>query len=93
LDKLVLDYAEAMTLTPQEVPDELFARLHAELGEAGMVELTYLIAWENFRARANHAFGVEAAGFSEGAACALAHRATGHRAGVSGGDGTGASAH
>lgn len=71
---MVLDYAEAMTLTPQEVPDDLFARLHRQLGDAGMVELTYLIAWENFRARAAHAFGIEAAGFSEGAVCAVPHR-------------------
>ncbi len=40
-----------------------------------MVELTSAIAWENYRARFDHAFGIEAEGFSEGAVCALpAHR-------------------
>ncbi len=35
----------------------------------GMVELTSAIAWENFRARFNRGFGIEAEGFTEGAAC------------------------
>jgi hypothetical protein len=42
------------------------------------VELTATIAWENYRARFDHAFGIEGEGFSEGAFCALpvgaAHR-------------------
>jgi hypothetical protein len=36
-----------------------------------MVELTSAIAWENYRARFDHAFGIEAEGFSQGAVCAL----------------------
>ena len=36
-----------------------------------MVELTSAIAWENYRARFDHAFGVEAEGFSGGAVCAV----------------------
>jgi hypothetical protein len=32
-----------------------------------MVELPSAIAWENYRARFDHAFGIEAEGFSEGA--------------------------
>jgi hypothetical protein len=39
-----------------------------------MVELTAAIAQENFRARFNRPFGVEAAGFSEGAFCPLPER-------------------
>jgi hypothetical protein len=38
-----------------------------------MVELASVIAWENFRARFNRGFGIEAEGFTEGAAC-LVHR-------------------
>jgi len=71
LDKLVLRYAERMTRTPVEVPDPLFNELRNHLGEAAMVELTGAIAWENFRARFDHAFGIEAQGFSEGAYCPL----------------------
>jgi hypothetical protein len=67
----VLDYAEAMTLTPVEVPDELFAALRQHFNEAQLVELTAAIAWENHRGRFNHAFGIEAQGFSKGAYCPL----------------------
>jgi hypothetical protein len=34
-----------------------------------MVELTSAIAWENYRARFDHAFGIEAEDFSAGAVC------------------------
>ena len=67
----MLEYADAMTRTPVEVPDRLFAALRERLNEAQLVELTTTIAWENYRARSNHAFGIEAEGFSEGAFCAL----------------------
>ncbi len=60
-----------MTQTPVEVSDELFAALRANFDEAQMVELTAAIAWENYRARFNHAFGIEAQGFSEGAYCPM----------------------
>jgi 4-carboxymuconolactone decarboxylase len=71
LERLVLRYAEAMTRTPVEVPDELFDGVRHHLGERQLVELTSAIAWENYRARFDHAFGIEAAGFSEGASCRL----------------------
>lgn len=71
LEKLVLRYAAAMTQTPVEVPDELFDELRHHLNERQMVELTSAIAWENYRGRFNHAFGIEAEGFSEGAFCPL----------------------
>ncbi|PYV31697.1 MAG: hypothetical protein DMG22_15860 [Acidobacteria bacterium] len=67
----MLDYAVAMTRTPVEVPEELFTRLRREFAEAQLVELTAAIAWENYRARFDHALGVEAQGFSEGASCPL----------------------
>jgi hypothetical protein len=67
----VLEYTDAMTHTPVDVPDALFQRLRENFSEAQMVELTATIAWENYRARFNHAFGIEAEGFSEGAYCAL----------------------
>jgi 4-carboxymuconolactone decarboxylase len=76
LDKLVLDYATAMTRTPAAVGDDLFARLRAELDDAQIVELTSAIAAENFRARFNHGVGIEPQGFSEGAACVVPALAT-----------------
>ena len=71
LEKLVLRYASAMTVTPVEVPDELFGALAAQLDPPQLVELTSAIAWENYRARFDHAFGIEAEGFSAGAFCPL----------------------
>jgi alkylhydroperoxidase family enzyme len=75
LERLAMDYAIAMTQTPVEVSDELFSKLQAQLDPAQLVELTYAVGWENFRARTNHAIGIGAAGFSEGAACAVPYRA------------------
>jgi alkylhydroperoxidase family enzyme len=71
MEKLVLEYADAMTSTPVEVSDALFAQLAERFSEAALVELTSAIAWENYRARFNHAFGIEGENFSEGAVCAL----------------------
>src|SRR5262249_7089840 len=69
LEKRVLRYALALTRTPAEVPDELFDSLREHLDPPQLVELTTAIAWENFRARFNRGFGIEAEGFSEGAVC------------------------
>jgi alkylhydroperoxidase family enzyme len=63
LEKLVLRYAVAMTVTPVVVPDELFDPLRRHFNERQLVELTSAIAWENYRARFNHAFGIESEGF------------------------------
>ncbi len=71
LEKLVLRYTVAMTQTPVEVPDEMFASLRQHFDARQMVELTSAIAWSNYRARFSHALVVEATGFSEGAACPL----------------------
>lgn len=71
MDKLVLEYADAMTQSPVEVPETLFTKLRETFAEAQLVELTATLAWENYRARFDHAFGVEAEGFSEGSYCAV----------------------
>lgn len=71
LDKKVLDYAVAMTACPVVVPPELFAELKSALGDAGIVELTSTIAWENYRARFNHACGFEEEGYDGGVVCLL----------------------
>jgi len=60
-----------MTHTPAEIPETLLSELQAKFDEPQLVELTANIAWENYRARFNHAFGLEAEGFSEGAFCAM----------------------
>jgi AhpD family alkylhydroperoxidase len=94
LEKLVLDYASAISSTPAHVSDELFAALREHFDERQLVELTNVIALENLRARFNSAFDMTPAGFSEGMVCvpmerpatsvvetadgSLANRGTGH---------------
>ncbi len=70
-DRLVLQYTVGMTGTPVEVGDELFERLERRFTPRQLVELTSCIAWENYRARFDHAFGIEAEGFSDGSFCPL----------------------
>jgi len=74
-ERLVLEYADGMTQTPVEVSDALFAKLREKFTEAQMVELTAALAWENYRARFDHALGIEAEGFMEKSCCALPARA------------------
>jgi AhpD family alkylhydroperoxidase len=71
LEKLVLDYASGISATPVHVSDELFASLREHFDEGQLVELTSVIALENFRGRFNLALGIGAAGFSEGMVCAV----------------------
>ena len=72
LEKRVLRYATALTQTPADVPEQLFNSLREHFNPRQMVELTVAIAWENFRARFNRGFGIDAEGFSEGATCPVA---------------------
>jgi len=69
VEKRVLRYATALTQTPANVTEELFNSLRDHFNSKQLVELTAVIAWENFRARFNRGFGIEAEGFMEGAAC------------------------
>ncbi len=71
VEKAVLGLADAMTSTPSDVPDALFAKLRAELSDKQLVELGSAIAWENYRARFNRLFDVGTEDFSEGAFCPL----------------------
>jgi len=71
-----MDYAAGMSRTPAEVPDALFAELREHLDEGQLVELTHHIALENMRGRFNMAFGIGAAGFSEGMVCAVPEKRT-----------------
>lgn len=71
LERLVIEYADAMTDQPMWTTDEQVAALDKRLGHAGMVELTYMIAVENHRSRINHAVGLTAQGFTSGEACKI----------------------
>lgn len=69
LEKLAIRYAVEMTTTPVNIPDDLLDELRRNLGDTALMELTAAIAWENYRARFNHALGVESEGFSQGMFC------------------------
>jgi AhpD family alkylhydroperoxidase len=69
LERDVMEYAEAMSVTPTRVTDHLFARLLDRLGAPAMVELTAWVGFANFSTRCNTALGIESQGFST--ACAL----------------------
>jgi alkylhydroperoxidase family enzyme len=70
-EKLVLRLAVALTRTPADVSDELYAALQKEFSEPDLVELSAVIAWENARARFNRTFAIAAEGFSKGQFCPL----------------------
>jgi alkylhydroperoxidase family enzyme len=46
-ERAALEYADRMTVTGQDVDDELFSRLRRFFDEDAVVELTAAIAWEN----------------------------------------------
>jgi alkylhydroperoxidase family enzyme len=69
LERDVMAYAEAMSMTPPTVTDEMSAHLLNELGAPALVELTAFIALANLVSRANVALGIESEGFA--ASCGL----------------------
>jgi AhpD family alkylhydroperoxidase len=74
VDKLILEYATAISRTPVEVSDELFDALRAHFDTAQLVGLTHVITLGNLRARFNIPLGIGASGFSAGRVCALPER-------------------
>ena len=71
VDKLILEYATAMSRTPVEVTDELFDALRVHFDTPQLVGLTHVINLGNMRARFNIALGIGSSGFSANRVCAL----------------------
>jgi len=71
VDKLILEYATAISRTPVEVSDELFDALRAHFDTAQLVGLTHIITLGNLRARFNVALDIGSSGFSGDRVCAL----------------------
>jgi alkylhydroperoxidase family enzyme len=82
LERLVLEYAEAMTQTPPSVTDEMVRRLRGHLSDAQLVELTAIVAVENLRSRMNAALGLSAQGFKD--RCEIPAAATAAASGTAG---------
>ena len=62
-ERMVLDYAEAMTRSDARVQDEMIERLRRHFDDDAIVELTALIAFQNMSSKFNSALGVPAQGF------------------------------
>ena len=73
-EKTVLRLATALTRTPADVSDELYAALRRHFSERQLVELTAVITWENARARFNRTYAIPAEDFSHGKFCPLPER-------------------
>ena len=61
-ERAALAYADAMTVTGQDVSDELFARLREFYTDDQIVELTEVVAWENASSKFNRALRIPSQG-------------------------------
>jgi alkylhydroperoxidase family enzyme len=64
-ERVALEYADRVSATPVDVPDEFFATLRRLFSEREIVELTAHIAHENYNAKSNRPLRVEANNFCE----------------------------
>ena len=58
VERVTLEYADAITITGREVSDALFARLRQYYDQDALVELTEIIAWENASSKFNRALRI-----------------------------------
>ncbi len=66
-ERVALEYADRMTITDQDVDDQLFSRLRRFFEEDALVELTAAVAWENFSSKFNRALRVSSQRLWKGA--------------------------
>ncbi len=64
-ERVALEYADRVSATPVDVPDEFFAHLQRLFSEREIVELTAHIAHENYNAKSSRPLRVEANGFCD----------------------------
>jgi alkylhydroperoxidase family enzyme len=57
-ERVVLEYADCMTITGRETTNELFSRLRQFYDDDALVELTEIIAWENASSKFNRALRI-----------------------------------
>jgi alkylhydroperoxidase family enzyme len=58
IERLVIELADAMAVTPSNISDDLYARLRKQFSEEQLMQLSAQIAFENYRARWNRVFNV-----------------------------------
>jgi alkylhydroperoxidase family enzyme len=64
-ERVALEYADRVSATPVDVPDEFFANLQRLFSEREIVELTAHIAHENYNAKSNRPLRVAANNFCD----------------------------
>jgi alkylhydroperoxidase family enzyme len=62
-ERAALAYAERITLSDEDVDDELFEQLRKLFSPEQIIELTCTVAFENFLSKFHHALLVESQGF------------------------------
>ena len=62
MERVVLDYADSITITDRDVSDELFDRLREHFDDDAIVELTEIVAWENASSKFNRALRIPSQG-------------------------------
>lgn len=63
IEKTVLEYAEAMTLSDREVTDDLFQKMKKFFNDDEIIELTAIAAFQNMSTKFNSALDIPAQGF------------------------------
>ena len=64
-ERVALEYADRVSDTPVDVPDDFFERLRGHFSERELVELTATIAHENYNSKFNRPLRIEANNFCE----------------------------
>ena len=57
-ERVALSYADALTLSEQDVSDRLFEQVCEHFDQSAVIELTAVIAWENASSKFNRALRV-----------------------------------
>ncbi len=63
IERIALEYTEAMTYSDQEVSDELVERAKKHFYDDALVELTGMIAFQNMSSKFNSALAIPSQGF------------------------------
>lgn len=61
-ERLALEYADRITVTGEDIDDDLFARLGSCFSSEEIVELTFMVAYENFQSKMSRPLRVETQG-------------------------------
>jgi alkylhydroperoxidase family enzyme len=62
-ERVALEYADRITITSEDVEDDLFNRLQAFYSPEEIIELTCTVTFENFLSKFHHALLIESHGF------------------------------